>query len=156
MPQRFLVPQYIEIEPKMFGPVTIRQFLEMLYAGLIGFLIWRILSTSHQTLALVLIVFHTLIWGLIAFTKINGQNFHYFFLNLVRTLKKPRLRLWGKVIISKLEKEAALVHADTKPTKNLPPMSRLSDLSLLVDTGGAYNVDLTKNPVAGNVEEIKI
>lgn len=158
MPQKYLVPQYIEIEPKMFGPVTVRQFVLLLYAGLVGFIIWKIFGSTRQTMALIIILFHTLLWLMIAFTKINGQNFHYFMLNIFRTFKKPRLRVWRKAMVKAFEKEEPLEEGRKIPTKKLPPMARLSDISLMVDTGGAYNVDAKKQkqPEAKAVEEINI
>lgn len=156
MPERYLVPQFIDVEPKMFGPITVRQFIILLYAGLIDFIIWKIFADTRQTLAIILIVLHTFVWGIIAFTKINGQNFHYFLLNIFRTLKKPKLRIWLKIRLKALEKEVPPEVVEKIPTKRLPPSSRLSDLALMVDTGGAYNVETEEIKNSAKVEEINI
>ena len=37
----------------------------------------------------------------------------------------------------------------------MPPQSRLSDLSLLVDTGGAYNVDFAGEEVSQTEEGVE-
>ncbi len=39
--QQFVVPQFIEVEDKIFGPITIRQFLILLGAFVLIFLGWR-------------------------------------------------------------------------------------------------------------------
>ncbi len=139
---RFLVPQYIETEPKILGPITVRQFIIILVAGLIDFIIWKIFETRQQVVGLALIVMVSLILGIVAFARINGQGFHYFFLNLVRTFKRPSLKVWRKQIVKEVVKGDERAPDQAPPTKPMPPKSRLSDLALLVDTGGAYNVEL--------------
>lgn len=76
-----------------------------------------------------------------AFIKINGQPFHLFALNFVGTIKSPKLRVWNK---RQLGRQPAPV-ADDEPTiksTTVAPRtvsaSRLSELSLIVDTGGVY------------------
>ena len=38
MPDQFVVPQFIEVEDKIFGPVTTRQFVVLLIGGLFVFI----------------------------------------------------------------------------------------------------------------------
>jgi hypothetical protein len=141
MADRFLVPQYIETEPKILGPVTVRQFIIMLVAGLLGFVVWQIFDTLNQIAGAVIIFIQTMIFILFAFAKVNGQGFHYFFLNIVRTLKRPGLKVWKKAEYVKVREEEMEKRVEVG-VKKIPPKSRLSDLALLVDTGGAYNVDM--------------
>ena len=156
MENRFLVPQHIETEPKILGPVTVRQFLEMLSISIVDFAIWKLMGPANEVGAIALIVTLTTIMGIIAFTTINGQGFHYFLLNIFRTLKRPRLKVWKKQVITYVEEE--MPHAlPPTPHKSLPGRSHLSDLTLLVDTGGAYSVGkeiITQD--GANVEELKI
>lgn len=80
--QQFVVPQFIDVEDKIFGPITTRQFVIMLVAGIIIFLAFRFGDFA-------LFVFTLAVVGgialLFAFVKVNGQQFHYFLLNLVQT-----------------------------------------------------------------------
>lgn len=156
MPGRYLVPQFLEIEPRIIGPVTIRQFLILMYAAFVDFVVWKLLSDSYQNTALGIMFVHTMILVILAFAKVNGQSFHYFILNLVRTLKKPRLRIWTKMKITSLYVPEAVEEKLKNATKPLPPKSHLSDLSLMVDTGGAYNIDVKSGSKAAKVEEINI
>ena len=41
MSQQFVVPQFLDVETKIIGPVTMRQFLILLTTLLIEFLIYR-------------------------------------------------------------------------------------------------------------------
>jgi hypothetical protein len=85
----------------------------------------------------------TLACGLIlAFTTINGQPFHLFLLNIVSTFKKPKLRVWYKELdLSELRefiKKAPPPPPKVSLTKERPAGSRLSELALVVNTGGVY------------------
>ena len=42
--QQFLVPQFIDVEDKIIGPITTRQFVEVLIGVLITFISYKILA----------------------------------------------------------------------------------------------------------------
>jgi hypothetical protein len=79
---------------------------------------------------------------IVAFAKVNGVPFHYFMLNLLQTLRRPRLRVWDKqktieelrTWIRQKPEEVPLPELRKAP----PQGSRLHELSLVVDTGGVY------------------
>src|SRR3989338_9647067 len=95
MPEQYVVPQFIDSEDKIFGPVTARQFIILMVVALMEFLLFKLLSFVF--FLLIGIPFFAL-GGTIAFTKINGQPFHFFILNAVQTFKKPGLRVWDKTV----------------------------------------------------------
>ncbi len=138
---QFTVPQFIDVEDKIFGPVTTRQFIILLAAGLILFVAFKLADTVLFIVLLALIGGFSLI---LAFVKINGQPFHYFMLNLVQTKRRPTRRLWRKgytdaelkVFVTEGNKEEDEVEARApeKQTESL----RIHNLSLLVNTGGYY------------------
>lgn len=140
--QQFVVPQFIDVEDKIFGPITTRQFLILLVAGGIIFL-----ANRFADLALFAVII-ALVGGLalvLAFVKINGQTFHYFLLNVGQTAKKPGLRVWSKKLgdeelnyLRKLGSEEIV--AEQKPVRRVQ-QSHIRDLSLLVNTGGFYKPD---------------
>jgi len=137
--QQFVVPQFIDVEDKIFGPITTRQFVIMLVAGILIFLAFRFGDIALFIFTLAVVGGMALLF---AFVKVNGQQFHYFLLNLIQTTKKPSLRVWNKVYSEKdldfLRKqvvEQKVVEAATKaPVKK----ERIRDLALLVNTGGFY------------------
>lgn len=140
--QQFVVPQFIEVEDKIFGPITTRQFLILLTAGIIIFLAYRL--ADFVLFVILLILFGSLAL-IIAFVKVNGQTFHYFLLNIVQTMRKPSLRIWQKHYsknelnyLRKLETaEVAEIQTDKTPARR----ERIRDLALLVNTGGFYRPD---------------
>lgn len=139
MPEQFVVPQFIDAEDKIFGPVTARQFIILMVAGLTCFALFKLLSfVTFLIVGIPLIC----LAGIVAFVKINGQAFHYFFLNLLQTLKKPKLRVWQKVYLDAELKELIGQKVPPPPVhftrKEFTATSRLQELTLVVNTGGVY------------------
>ena len=137
---RFLVPQFIEMEPKIIGSVTVRQFIILLVAGIFVAVSWRLADLALFAIESLIVFALVYLFG---WFKPGGQMFHYFLLNFIQsTVRKPCLRIWGKEIIK--EKQGKEIKPPTK--KEIAPelvrkkliSSKLSDLSLVVDTGGAY------------------
>jgi hypothetical protein len=131
----FLVPQFIEVETKIIGPVTTRQFLIMMVCAIIDFLFYKLFLFSYFA---VLSLITTGIFLMIAFFRINGMPLHYFFLNLVQTMRKPRLRVWHKEELTSLPPVEKMEVKKEFIAKPPIPASRLSSLSLIINTGGAY------------------
>jgi hypothetical protein len=132
---QFLVPQFIDVETKIIGPVTTRQFLIMMVAGMIDFILYKLF---YFNTFLIIAIPLTGIFAIMAFFKINGMPFHFFFLNLVQTLKRSSLRIWRKAEITALppvEKAEVKKEFIAKPVIGT---SKLSSLALVVNTGGAY------------------
>ena len=93
MPDKFIVPQFIDNEDKILGPVTVRQFVLSLAGAFAIFLEYRLLTLPFFIFSGLLTVG---IVGMFGFMKVNGQPFHIFFLNAVQTLLRPPLRVWDK------------------------------------------------------------
>lgn len=137
--QQFTVPQFIDVEDKIIGPLTTRQFL----IELTGFII---IGISYKFFDFTLFVTSGIlifaISGVFAFFKINGRPFHFFVLNFIQTLKRPPLRIWNHQI----NKVEAVFERDEIKSDNFIPAvtpktyasSRLSELALIVDTKGVY------------------
>lgn len=92
MPQ-FQVPQFIETESKIVGPLTLKQFIYIAIAGLTSFGLFFVLK-------LFIWIFATLILGAIAasfaFLKFNGQPMTVMLKNAFLYYWNPRLYLWQR------------------------------------------------------------
>lgn len=146
MPDKFIVPQFIDKEDQILGPITVRQFLLMLLGTFVLFIDYVVFKLNVAVFALIAILDAALI-GLFAFVKIDGQPFHIFFVNFLETSVRPKLRVWdkrpthdelrvhlggGELVVAPM----AVVKAKPKPER-----SRLRDLTLVVNTGGTYRPD---------------
>jgi hypothetical protein len=139
---QFTVPQFIDVEDKIFGPITTRQFVILLVAGLTLFVAFKLADT---TLFIFLLAFIGGLAIIIAFVKINGQAFHYFILNIIQTLRRPSRRLWNKEYTPQELRESIKesVVKTVEADEPAPKMSytKIRDLSLQVNTGGYYRPD---------------
>lgn len=138
--QQFTVPQFIDVESKIIGPITTRQFLIFLGAAVIIGLSYKIFDF---TLFLTIAIFIFIIAVAFSFVKINGRPFHFFILNFIQTLRRPKLRVWNH-LLGYTDKPEAIPMLKTPPpieTKEFYYTSRLADLALVVDTKGRYRGD---------------
>lgn len=137
--QQFVVPQFIDVEDKVIGPITVRQFLMLLVAGGLIFIAYKLADFALFALEGIIIIIITLT---IAFVKINGKPMHYFLLNFIQTSMRPRLKVWQKKYTNDELRNLAKVKDVKLPpqilTKNKVRASRLAEMSLIVDTGGIY------------------
>jgi len=92
---QFQVPQFIDIEDKVIGPLTIKQFLYLLGAGFIIFIIYKILNL-FATIILAIPIAGIAI--ALAFVKIGNQPFVSFLKNFFGFIRKPDFYVWKKPI----------------------------------------------------------
>jgi hypothetical protein len=138
--QQFVIPQFIDVEDKIIGPITTRQFITMLVVAFIAFVTYRLV---YFTTFVACFLVEAGIGAVLAFVRVNGRPFHFFLLNLVQTLGRPSLRVWGKrPTAEELQRDTTAVTAATPALavvkRTALASSRLSELSLVVDTGGVY------------------
>lgn len=134
--QQFTVPQFIDVEPKIIGPITARQFLIFLATALIIFIFYKIFDFGTFVFSSILIF---AIAGVFAFLKINGRPFHYFVLNLIQSFKRPGLRIWNhKADNFEDKKEKELEYEKIITPDKYFSKEKLAELSLIIDTKGKY------------------
>lgn len=137
---QFVVPQFLDVESKIIGPLTVRQFIIFLAGAGMIFLVFKLASFWMAAIEGILVFALT---GVFAFLKINGRPFHFFLLNLIQTLRRPTLKIWNKEVFSEnIAKEKKVPLPKFIPPKPHLTASRLSELSLVVDTGGAYREEI--------------
>jgi hypothetical protein len=89
----FQVPQFIDIEDKIIGPLSLRQFVILVGTAAVVFLsfkllqfwLWILVGGAFGALGLAL-----------AFLKINGQNFSRVSINFLKYMINPRLYVWQR------------------------------------------------------------
>jgi hypothetical protein len=140
---QFVVPQFLDIEPRIIGPITARQFIIMLVVVLVDFAVYRIFLSLPLVLLFAVPV--SVAGGVFAFGKVNGQPFHVIVINMIQTVRRPAKRVWDKTIsdaeIKVLMSPEAAPEPIVRPRKAPLEGSRLSELTLVVNTGGVYAGD---------------
>lgn len=92
---QFRVPQFIDVEDKLFGPLTFRQFLYLLGCGALSFIIYSFIPFKFIGVLLALPVFA---FGLaLAFVQINNKPFLFTLEAAFNYYVKDRLYIWKKV-----------------------------------------------------------
>ena len=138
---QYSVPQFIEVEDKIIGPLTIKQFLYILGGVGVLFVVW-ILAPSIQVFLVPAVPILGLFLAL-AFYKVNGRPFVNFLQASVKYFIHPKVRLWQR------EFTESDIRTDfgkkRKEKKDLPevgkkvPHSRLQKLSNILDTEGGVD-----------------
>lgn len=143
---QFVVPQFIEVESKIIGPISARQFIILMVMMAVDFILYKFFPVI---IFMPTIIVFTLFCFTLAFVRINGQAMHYVMLNFIQTFRNPRVRIWARTQYIEREEED-----DDEPTravyipKQQASSSRLAAMSLMVDTGGTYATDEVRKPDA--------
>jgi hypothetical protein len=94
---RFQVPQFIDVEDKIFGPLTLKQFIYLAGGAGLSFLIYTRLEGLLPFAILVIIMAPVLVFSLVlAFYRINNKPFIFILESAVKYYMSPKLYLWKK------------------------------------------------------------
>jgi len=139
------IPQNIDKEDKLVGPLTLKQFLYVLGGAGVTFVAYQgyvqYYLFAHEFF---IIAFSAIAVSLsLAFLKINGLPFVIFLGNLVSFMFVKKSRMWDKA--NTLEKSAPLSKKETMTEETsrevAPTKSELEKLATVLDTGGTINTD---------------
>ena len=128
---QFKVPQFIDIEDKLFGPFTFRQFVYLVGGAGMIFVAYRLLPIWISIFLILPIAGLT---ALLTFYKINNKPFIYYLQAAFNYAISSKLYLWKQRIV----KHGEQTNDDTSlPIKvSTVPMvtaSKLKDLSWSLD-----------------------
>lgn len=154
---QFQVPQFIEVEDKIFGPLTFKQFVYLAGGAGMSYLLWRVFPIF---IAVPLIAAFGGLGAALAFFKYNGQPFilaleHGFFY-----LTRSKLYLWSNELQSRSpEQQSTATQTLEVPQLYVPKLSesRLHELAWSLDikeriaAGTAHNEDRS---AAGELKDI--
>lgn len=130
--KQFQVPQFITVEDRIVGPLTLKQFFYLLGAAATGLTGWRLLPIwLFAPLALPVVGFFIAM----AFLKINGRTFPTIFASAIAYYTRPRLYLWRNVGEEKKKPEPAAATRPEPPVLKIPTISesKLADLAWSLD-----------------------
>lgn len=142
---QFQIPQFIETEDKILGPLTLKQLLYLTGAGILSFIGYFLL----QFWAWVLITFIALIFAIsLAFIKYNGQPLIKVAGAALSFLWKPRLFLWKRAEVREGLEEKILSERESleKFSFGMPAIKKLL-LDLTTGKSGVSGGESSKNRV---------
>jgi len=141
---QYKVPQDVEAEDKLIGPLSLRQFIYVIigvvWAGLMFFILRPAGNSSspvvNYTIMAILILPITGFFLLLGFGRRQEQSFEKYFVALVRFYFVPRVRIWDKDL-STVELIKEEVKAPEIITQKNVSRSSLQQLALVMDTHGS-------------------
>jgi hypothetical protein len=121
----FQTPQFIEIEDKIFGPLTLKQFVYLAGAGGLSFTAYSLLPLP---VAILLIAPAAALGAALAFYKINNKPFIHTLEASFRYLLGAKLYLWRQA--APKQPSAARADRDAHDTMGGLPVPKLSESKL--------------------------
>lgn len=132
---QYQVPQFIEIEDKIFGPLTLKQFLYTGGGAAIGFIFW---TMAPKIIAIVVGGPIVAFFMAAAFYKVNGRPFLVFIEGAIKYALSSKLYVWKKTQ-KKIEKK----QEEVKPQNQmaLPKLSqnKLKEISWGLDVQDRFD-----------------
>lgn len=123
---RFEVPQFIEIEDKIIGPLTWKQFVYL--AGGAGVLI--ILKIALPFIFFVIIGNpFAVLAATLAFNRINNRPFSIFLESFLNYMRKTKLYLWRKETPQTIIEKTAVTEESPSPSLNFNQKQSINSLS---------------------------
>jgi len=127
---KYQVPQFIEVESKIFGPLTLKQFIYLVGGAGLAFIVyvffplWLAIPFEIPIVSLA---------AMLAFYKVNNQPFVKFAENAIKHFINARLYVWKKSPQEQSVKEAEKV--GVPPPAYVPKLtqSRLRELAWSLD-----------------------
>ncbi|TSC93776.1 MAG: Uncharacterized protein CEN91_117 [Candidatus Berkelbacteria bacterium Licking1014_85] len=125
---QYKVPQNIDLADKIFGPLTLFQFLYLLAGGMVFYVFFK----AEQMLLAIFIGGPAVLIALAcAFVKINDQPFSRFIFSFIRYLINPKILIWRK---SSQENAPQIIrNATTTQTKKVVKKISLEDIRAMAE-----------------------
>lgn len=125
---QYKVPQNIDLEDKIVGPFTMKQFVYLLFGGGVIYAWWSFLSKNYKDFTPEFLII-ALPVGLLSFSlaivKINDRPFEIFLANVFRFLLNPKQINWAEGF-----KEEAVIMLDKEEDKSKTDSQEKSSASL--------------------------
>ncbi len=128
---RFEVPQFIDIEDKIFGPLTFKQFIYVAGGAGLSYAVYKILPIF---LAVPIILFIGLLAWALAFYKLNNQPFINIGQAFVRYITKNKLYVWKKEpnkvvkVVEQPKEEVKIPEVHELSARNIQDLARNLDI----------------------------
>jgi len=132
---QFKVPQNIDLEDKIVGPLTLIQFLYIISGGIIVYLLFLTLGSTFFFWVLAIPVAAVAIS--LAFLKIQDQPLSHFIKAGLMYLSRPKVRIWQRHGVTTSAIKAAPVKKEgtTALPKKKIEKSELEKIAQVLDTG---------------------
>ena len=129
----FGVPQFIDVEDKIAGPLTWKQLGWMIGMGAIILLVFALFDT---TLAIIITIPVVLMFCALAFYKPNGTPLTFFIVDATMFLLRPKIAVWERptgVLPTIKSENVPKVRPDEQVPEKRLTRERLAELARIID-----------------------
>ncbi len=147
---QYKVPQDVETEDKILGPLSVKQFIYVIIGVLWAFLMWRLFSW-FLPLAAILALPVTGFMLLLGFGQREGVPFEDYVVAFIRFLVLPRKLEWQKDDTKETITKDLTPKESNEPTQKNVTKGQLKQLASIIDTRGGgkdSSIQLQENDTA--------
>src|SRR5437868_366611 len=128
---KYQVPQFIEVEDKIFGPLTLKQFIYIVGGAGLSVILYLFLPLFISIILIIVIMTFSLA---LAFYKINNKPFIFLIESAIKYIFGTKLYIWKRE--QKPVTEAQTSEKDFETTAFIPKLSdsKLRELTWTLDT----------------------
>ncbi len=153
---RYIVPKFIEVEDKIIGPFTLKQFLYLVGGGITTYLLWFMLWKVSPFIFFLVALPVLALSGALTFVKVNERPFIYFLQAAINYAIVPKERYWMKIPeIEEIKIVARVPKAVPKEVKRAVSQkgfrSKLEELAMIVDTKGWKKEEVEERELKGRI-----
>lgn len=147
---RYKVPQKIDLEDRIFGPLTMKQFGYVFGGGVIDYILFNTLYGLYGLTVFIIAAFvPTVIAFALAFIKVQDRPFGEFIISFLLFSLKPKVLIWGRtpdpaMKINKAPKKDHKIVPHKKIVR-----SDLDALATIVDARGWSQTEIQGTDVSG-------
>ncbi len=136
---KFQVPQFIEVEDKIFGPLTFKQFAYLIGGAGLCFVIYHFLGNLY--LSIIFMAPVAALAAALAFYKYNGKPFIFVVESAFKYFFGNKLYIWKKEEKAPVARKVATAAAEDAPDFYIPKLSdsKLKELTWSLDIKQAEN-----------------
>ncbi|HVE80895.1 MAG TPA: PrgI family protein [Candidatus Dormibacteraeota bacterium] len=150
---QYKVPQNVEAEDKILGPLTLKQFIYALIGIGYGFLTFAIFQGTLLPLFFIVGLPPALLMLALGLYQKDDQPLEAYFLAMVNFIVKPKQRFWQKEPIAEVFRLEVPAPKPHEPKKDITKLAgQLEKLGQIVDTRGWS----TKQPEIQEPEEEQV
>jgi hypothetical protein len=142
---QFQVPQFIEVEDKIFGNFTFKQFIYMAGSAGLAFLVYALIGNFFISIFFIIPILG--FGAALTFYKVNNKPFILILESAFKYFLSGKLYIWRK-------EERAVIQAKTETSEEAQDSAgfyvpKLSD-SKLKDLTWSLDIKQSQNPVTGS------
>ncbi|MBU2595562.1 PrgI family protein [Patescibacteria group bacterium] len=153
---QYKVPQKIDLEDKIIGPLTLKQFIYLLGGGMLDYVIFTAAQSAFWGWLLIFMV--SLLALAFAFVQVEEQPFSYLMTSFLSYFLRPKIRLWDKrsKIKRTIEFKNKKIEKPSPAIKNPAEVkSSLEELAQVLDTHGWSPKDYQEERIKSSAEARK-